>query len=58
MFNLSIHDWYEPAEESLKYSKKYEVKVITPKIGQLVEIGIPMSFGKWWANFIKEKVEK
>ncbi|MDC0246650.1 MBL fold metallo-hydrolase [Deltaproteobacteria bacterium] len=54
MFNLAIHDWYEPVEESEKYAEKYGIKLMTPKLGQLVSMERQNVFEKWWKDFMDE----
>ena len=50
MFNLSLHDWFEPVEESEKYAEKYGIKLMTPKLGQLVSTESQNVFEKWWKD--------
>ena len=52
MFNLAIHDWYEPVEESEKYAEKFGIKLMTPKLGQLVSIENKNVFEKWWKDLM------
>jgi hypothetical protein len=52
MFNLSIHNWYDPIQESVKYSSKYGVELMTPKLGQLVSLDRKNIFEKWWEDLI------
>ena len=52
MFNLAMHDWFEPVEESEKYAKKYGIKLMTPKLGQLVSTERQNVFEKWWKDLI------
>lgn len=47
-FALAMHDWNEPAEEFIKYSKQENLAVSLPKIGQLFTIGEDLSDSKWW----------
>ncbi len=47
-FSLALHAWQEPAESLISLAPKYDVKVITPKLGQVLE---PSTFGSspiWW----------
>lgn len=57
MFELALHDWYEPIEESEKYTEKYGIELLTPKFGQLVFLEKENIFEKWWKQFVK-KIEK
>ena len=52
MFNLAMHDWFEPVEESEKYAEKYGIKLMTPKLGQLVSTESQNVFEKWWKDLI------
>ena len=54
MFNLAIHDWYEPVEESEKYAEKFGIKLMTPKLGQLVSLERKNVFEKWWKDLMDE----
>ncbi len=54
MFNLSLHDWFEPVEEIEKYTEKYGIKLMTPKLGQLVSTESQNVFEKWWKDLIGE----
>ena len=53
MFNLSLHDWFEPVENSVKYAKKFGINLMTPKLGQLVSMEQKNIFVNWWKNLIK-----
>ena len=55
MFNIAIHNWYDPIQESVKYSSKYGVALMTPKLGQLVELNQNNFFENWWNDLIDEK---
>ena len=52
MFNLAIHNWYDPIQESVKYSKKYKVKLMTPKLGQLISLADKTKTDDWWSKLI------
>lgn len=55
MFELSLHDWYEPVELSEKYSIEHKFDLLTPKLGQLVDLEKPNTFEKWWKRFMVKK---
>ena len=55
MFNLAIHNWYDPIQKSVKYSSKYDVELMTPKLGQLVSMDQQNKFEKWWSDLIDNK---
>ena len=50
-FVLSTHEWDEPINESVFYAKKYNQKIITPKIGEILDlIIIDEKVNSWWNN--------
>ncbi|TGK98235.1 MBL fold metallo-hydrolase [Leptospira levettii] len=53
MFNLSLHSWYEPAENIERESKKYNIDLMTPKFGQLVKLKEPNLLERWWKKYIE-----
>ena len=48
MFNIAVHNWYDPIQESVIYSSKYGVTLMTPKLGQLVYLNKSNNFENWW----------
>lgn len=54
MFNLSIHDWFEPIEKALVYADKYQNDLITPIIGQEFTINESL-YAKWWRPLVENK---
>ena len=50
-FVLSTHEWDEPINESVFYAKKYNQKIITPKIGEILDLIITdEKVNSWWNN--------
>ncbi|UII55889.1 MBL fold metallo-hydrolase [Cytobacillus spongiae] len=49
-FTLAYHGWKEPVERVLIDSKKANVNLITPKLGETVNIGEewPVPSSRWW----------
>jgi L-ascorbate metabolism protein UlaG (beta-lactamase superfamily) len=47
-FTLALHPWDEPIMRVLKAAKQDEVKIVTPKIGELVDIDRPIANRNWW----------
>ena len=47
-FNLSLHNWTEPVERSLKAAKIHNVPMITPQIGYRFCPGILQENTAWW----------
>ncbi len=50
MFVLSTHTWFEPIERVTAAAAAKSVSVMTPMIGQMVDIDRPPSFEKWWTK--------
>jgi L-ascorbate metabolism protein UlaG (beta-lactamase superfamily) len=48
MFVLSTHSWKDPIERTFQAAQKNAVALMTPKIGQMVDIDQPPQFEKWW----------
>lgn len=47
-FALSIHDWNEPVERASIEAKKQKMKLVTPLIGQKVDLNSDQDFAEWW----------
>jgi len=50
-FNLSLHPWKEPIQRAFSKSKVLDVKIITPKIGDLVMLSDNLRTSSWWENY-------
>ncbi len=49
-FDLGLHPWYEPIERTLTAARKTDVQVITPIIGEQVNINQLPKNNSWWRN--------
>ncbi len=48
-FSLSSHDWNEPINEVSRYSRKAELPLLTPLIGEAVFLNdSTKTYNKWW----------
>ncbi len=47
-FSLALHAWHEPAESLVNLAPKHDVKLITPKLGQVLEPTITEPLAPWW----------
>lgn len=47
-FDLSNHDWYEPINLAVQYSKAQNIPLVTPRIGQTVRYGERIDNDLWW----------
>ncbi len=54
MFSLSLHDWFEPIEELEKQAKLKNLKLMTPKIGQMVVLSEETIFERWWRALMQK----
>ena len=49
-----MHDWYEPAEETLRIGNERGLTVITPIIGEPVSPSSNQHFSTWWRDKMSE----
>lgn len=49
-FDLSIHSWDEPIIRAVSEAKKRNIKIITPQIGELVDLEKNFVFSEWWTK--------
>ena len=48
-FVLALHPWNEPAERFVKAAEDYDFKVVTPKIGETIDVKEPQTeVESWW----------
>jgi len=49
-FDLALHPWYEPIERALAAAEKSNVPVITPLIGERVDVDHLTVSSPWWRS--------
>lgn len=54
MFNLALHNWYDPIEEISNLAKTRGINLYTPKIGQIVTLNNKEKFSAWWKQLFKK----
>jgi len=56
VFDLSLHSWYEPIERLVKAAEQTRAKVITPKMGEVVD---PEQYdnGFWWKELVSASTQ-
>lgn len=54
MFDLSVHNWYDPPNEITRLAKEADIQLITPRLGQLISMENPPLFDQWWLEAIKD----
>ena len=47
-FALALHTWQEPYRELLKESAGRPYRMVTPRIGEAVDMENPADFPHWW----------
>lgn len=47
-FDLSMHDWNEPMEQAMTISLEKGVTMVSPQIGQRMELAKPLPLEPWW----------
>jgi L-ascorbate metabolism protein UlaG (beta-lactamase superfamily) len=47
-FNLAFHDWDEPIKRAVKAASETNVDLVTPRVGEVVEVGAPFLSTRWW----------
>lgn len=52
MFRLSIHTWYEPVEKIHQLSLEKNIPLVTPKLGEIVELNEHFQNQLWWKELI------
>lgn len=56
-FDLALHDWDEPLKEMSRVNQKTGLPLVTPKIGELVDLNdTNQVFTEWWKD-VDKKVE-
>ena len=44
MFDLSVHNWYDPPREITKRAKAADIKLITPRLGAIIPLSVTRRF--------------
>jgi hypothetical protein len=52
MFTLAMHNWFDPPVEIKKRAKDKNISLITPIIGQVINMKKMTSTESWWEKFI------
>ena len=47
-FSLSLHGWKEPIRRLKKQASLTGVQIVTPRIGQIFEVGVDVAQEEWW----------
>ena len=49
-FDLGLHPWYEPIERALVAADKSDVRVLTPLIGERIDMDRLPAVNPWWRS--------
>ncbi|WP_132051907.1 MBL fold metallo-hydrolase [Pseudocnuella soli] len=50
-FSLALHDWDEPLKEMARLNDQFGLPLVTPKIGEAVNLNdTAQQFSQWWKN--------
>ena len=52
MFEIAMHPWFEPGEKLGEKAKEKGINLLTPKIGQIIELGKKQDTNFWWKPLI------
>jgi L-ascorbate metabolism protein UlaG (beta-lactamase superfamily) len=53
-FDMALHEWDEPLKEMVRLNQKIGLTLVTPKIGELVNLNDSAQlFAEWWKNVDK-----
>jgi L-ascorbate metabolism protein UlaG (beta-lactamase superfamily) len=47
-FALGLHPWREPFDRIVALAEKHKAAIVTPKMGERIDIKTPKDSGKWW----------
>jgi L-ascorbate metabolism protein UlaG (beta-lactamase superfamily) len=47
-FDLALHPWDEPIRQVVEKADELGVEVITPRLGQLIDLGARVETDRWW----------
>ncbi len=56
MFNMAMHHWYDPIETLESFASKQGINLLTPKIGQLIDLENPKEIVSWWKNLLPKSM--
>lgn len=54
MFDLSLHHWADPIRRCFREASQRHLAIITPRLGELVDIADPRCYPQWWELDLEE----
>ena len=52
MFNMAMHNWYDPIEELEKHSNSRGINLLTPIIGETIDVRDTGGTKPWWKQLL------
>lgn len=56
MFELSFHNWFDPIEAIVSIAEQKGINLLTPQIGETVEVYSDQIFAKWWKPYLPDAI--
>ena len=50
-FGLALHSWYEPIERLVTFSEQESVTLITPEVGEIINLRGKLNTDNWWLKY-------
>jgi L-ascorbate metabolism protein UlaG (beta-lactamase superfamily) len=50
-FDMALHPWYEPIERLVTYSEQESVTLITPEVGEIINLRGKPNTDRWWLKY-------
>jgi len=47
-FNLAFHNWDDPIKRAVKAAHEQDVKLVTPRVGEIIIPNEPLNPDRWW----------
>ncbi|MCU4676887.1 MBL fold metallo-hydrolase [Catenovulum sp. 2E275] len=51
-FDLAFHAWYEPLEQAAAIAQEKNVELMTPVVGEVINLNKTADSQKWWQSFM------
>ena len=54
-FDLAFHPWFEPLEKISAEASNANVKLLTPRFGEIINVQQPATFDTWWRDVMQPR---
>lgn len=58
MFDLSLHHWSEPITRTYKIANAWDIPILTPRLGEIVDTGKKFENHIWWEAITETKTQE